>query len=306
MEHRLSFKLLYKYFQMAILGAVAIFLIFFIINHIYEIKKTLSQIRFMWIFPLVLLLSIASLIRAIAWSRLIQSIGCNLPLKHLVAIWHYSLGGKYIPGSVWMIAGRVYQLKTAGVPVKIAIYSSGLEQIVCLAASIFLVLVTPEVYQILEIPSWIGIFIFPCALIVLNPHFIGDILWKISLHRIDLRFSPNPKGIKIIEMTFLNICASIIVGLGVLTMLKVFNTEGNGINILNASGINAAGFVVGYLSFLTPSGLGVREGVFSYFLSLYLSTTASVVIGFSLRIWMVLSDLLGIIVSAVYLSLSYD
>jgi hypothetical protein len=51
--------------------------------------------------------------------------------------------------------------------------------------------------------------------------------------------------------------------------------------------------VIGYLSLLTPSGLGVREGILALLLTEVFAAPLPTVIAIVARLWMVLAELLG-------------
>ena len=55
----------------------------------------------------------------------------------------------------------------------------------------------------------------------------------------------------------------------------------------------AAAYVIGYLSLLTPSGLGVREGILALLLTEVFAAPLPTVIAIVARLWMVLAELLG-------------
>ena len=57
------------------------------------------------------------------------------------------------------------------------------------------------------------------------------------------------------------------------------------------TGQYALAWVVGFLSFLTPSGLGVREGTLAYLLSHHLSPVTATLVALLARIWFLLGEL---------------
>ncbi|MBI5957020.1 MAG: hypothetical protein HY871_08465, partial [Chloroflexi bacterium] len=55
----------------------------------------------------------------------------------------------------------------------------------------------------------------------------------------------------------------------------------------------AASYVIGFLSLLTPSGLGVREGVMILLLAPAFSLPVATVISIVSRLWMISGELFG-------------
>lgn len=283
-------------------AAIAFFLIRYSYHHASELKTIITEIQLSWLAPLIVLIILKSLFQALLWTILMRATGCRLPVDYLLAVWHQSLAGKYVPGSIWMMVGRIHLLQQANVPIKLASYTTAFEQLVVFATAALLVIITPELFDVVHIPGWIGLAFLPLFIVILYPHFVGEITWKLGLRRFDLRIS-SPPAPKMIALYFTGHTFSWIVGgVCVLIMLRLFGAAPSGINMLNAPGISAASFAVGYASLLTPSGIGVREGVFTFLLSQHISLTGAILIAFSSRIWVVIADGVGILFGYLYFS----
>lgn len=289
-----------KSFQWFISAIILLFIGYHLWKHSDQVKQTLVHIDPRWLMPLIFLLLFAMLIRAFLWARLIRKMGCKLSVAHLIAIWVYSLGGKYIPGSIWMIAGRTFQLNQSGVSVKTALYSSGLEQIITLAAGVMIVLATPEISDILQLPSWTGFLLLPLPFLVLFPNYLGEIIYKLGVRRLDLRVSDPPSFRLMLEYVLGNLIAYVISGVSVILLFKLFDTKASGIGIHNAAGFNAASFVGGYLMVLTPGGIGIRESIFAFLLSRYIEMPTAILIAFSVRIWGIVADITAFFLARLY------
>jgi uncharacterized membrane protein YbhN (UPF0104 family) len=59
------------------------------------------------------------------------------------------------------------------------------------------------------------------------------------------------------------------------------------------TGMYALAWVLGFLSFITPSGLGVREGILSYMLSFVVPVPVAMLLALLLRVWMTAGELLS-------------
>lgn len=285
-------------------GSIVFFLILYFSRHASEIGQIFTNIRLKWLAPLIMLLILKTFFQALLWSILMRTMGCYLPLNYLLAVWHQSLIGKYVPGSIWMVVGRIYTLQQAGVSSKVAIYSTGLEQIVVLASGVLVVLLTPAIFELAHLPSSIGLVFAPFVMIILFPHLLGEIIWRIGIRRFDLRISsgPPPKAMALFFAghTF----CWFISGICVLIMVRLFGIEPLGINIVNAPSIAATGFVIGYLSLLTPSGIGVREGIFTFLLSLYIPLSTAILVAMSGRLWGLIAESIGIFGAFLYFCLN--
>ena len=61
----------------------------------------------------------------------------------------------------------------------------------------------------------------------------------------------------------------------------------------------AAAYVIGYLSMLTPSGLGVREGVMILLLAPLFPAPVPTIIALAARLWMVIAEVVGAAIALV-------
>jgi uncharacterized membrane protein YbhN (UPF0104 family) len=73
-------------------------------------------------------------------------------------------------------------------------------------------------------------------------------------------------------------------GLNILLLLKSFYAVSFNM-LLPIIGFHSLSWIIGFLSFITPGGLGIREGIFSYALKYYLPTSISIIIVILARIW---------------------
>jgi len=53
----------------------------------------------------------------------------------------------------------------------------------------------------------------------------------------------------------------------------------------------AFAWIVGFLSFLTPGGLGIREGLLSLLLSRYMPTPQATLVALLCRVWMLSAEI---------------
>jgi len=287
-------KIYKKYIQPLVLIIILYVIISFLYKNSSEVKQIFLNIDIKWIPIVVIAICIASFCKAFFWSYLVKNMGSSLSYSRLIAIWHYSLIGGYIPGSIWMIVGRVYQLQKENISKKKAIYAVGLEQIFTLAVAFFIVFLTPQIMNQIKIPVFIGFIMAPLFLVVLFPRFWGNILWKMKIRFIDFRLIPKIPIYVFIIYFIGTLLSYYIVGICVLLTLKLFNIYAPSINIFNATAMPASSFIVGYLTFLTPSGIGVKEGVYSFLLSAHMPYTIALLFAISGRIWLLLSHLISI------------
>lgn len=287
--------------QHFILSALFIILVIFVIRQFSEIKDAILNANIKWLPCIIITACIANVFKATLWAYSIKKMGTHLSYKKLIAIWHYAQIGVLIPGSIWMMVGRAYLLRQEKVPMKLASYSIGIEQVTALASSIFVALITPEVVKHICIPVWIGFILAPLTFIILRPHVLGELAWKLGIRKFDLRIEQKP-SIAVMSVYFLgNLLNRYLIGFIGILILKLFITEAPGLTLYNLSGMVSASFAIGYLSFLTPGGLGVKEGILVFLFSKHIPTTAAVIVSLSTRVWSYLAIGIGVIVSSFYI-----
>ena len=270
-----------------------------------DVTHILKSINIRYLFDVVALIILQNVYRAYIWSSIIKHLGCDLTTPRLMSIWNVSLIGKHIPGTLWLVISRIYQLHKANVPKAITTYAVGLEQIVTLLSAFFIACVCPEIFERLNAPMWLGILLAPFSLLILFPNLIGNIMWAIGIRQIDLRLSQPPSLIIMIKYFIENILAHMLTGLLMLSTLKLFGLQASSLDLFTLTAISAASFAIGYISFLTPGGIGVREGIMCFLLSFYMPVPASILVAFSGRIWIFIAD--GVCIATSYIHLkNYD
>jgi uncharacterized membrane protein YbhN (UPF0104 family) len=61
-------------------------------------------------------------------------------------------------------------------------------------------------------------------------------------------------------------------------------------------GIFSVSWVIGFLSFITPSGIGVREGVTAFLLSFFMPASIAIIISLAARVWLTLIEAVSILI----------
>lgn len=294
-------KVLRKVIQPLVLVVVIISLVIFYIHNESQIYQIIFQTQVKWVPIVIVSIILSHFVQAFCWAHLTRSMGCQLSYARLIIIWYYSLLGLYIPGSIWMIVGRVYQLSATGFSKKKAIYTVGLEQIFSLAAAFFIVCITPQILNYINIPGYVGLIFAVLSLIVLFPNFWGKLIWKIGIRRIDFRMLPQIPFISLLIFFLGMVLSYYLLGLTFLFTLNLFDIYSSKISIFNATAMSSASFLIGYLAIITPNGIGVKEGVLSYFLIKYIPLPTAVLFAFSRRLWTLLAHFLTFPVAYLFL-----
>lgn len=232
---------------------------------------------------------------AFVWSQVLRKIGARLNYTLSMAIWFVSLLGRYLPGRVWGMVGRIYLCEKEGVPKSESGISVILEQTYVLMTGILVFLLSLVFWKdrsnLGNITSIY--FVFPAVLIFLHPRPLTAVLNPILkwMKRSPIAIRVSFRNLIKIFLFYLIYWAFF--GASFLLFIdSIYHIEFSKIIII--TGIFAISFVLGFISIIVPAGLGVREGVLTYLLSSYMPMTMAIIVSLLSRVWIIVVELLGL------------
>lgn len=271
----------------------------FIIFNIYNNK---NQVLSFWddfkILPLIISFLFTVLIyfeAAFNYHVLVKVLNFPLNFTQSLYIFIVSNASRYIPGSIWQYIGRVEMAKNIGkIPRKISILSLILEVFLLVNAALIVSLVALPFFQDQLNQNYLVIFLIPLTLVFLHPKIAKNLIAIVAKatgrNSIEGLAEINFNGlIPILPYFILNFFLN---GLALFFLAKSIFPELGLENLLLFSGIFAFSWVVGYLSFLAPAGLGVSDFLLTYLLSFRMPFALASTIALSYRIFLTISELL--------------
>src|SRR5437667_1514893 len=294
------------------IGLPVIILILFL----YQIKKNwadLTAYTFQWN-PWLLALAffgfmLQELSYGLIWRAILARLGSQLGLRMCLRIYLASEFVRYIPGNVWHILTRILWVGKYGVSRPVAFTSMAIELITKLAAGILVFSVSLLFWQdfgklgsllhgslldILGIASIIALFIG------LHPRILNGVLnWAL------LRMKREPIQLTLCysDILFITLawCASwIVAGTAFYVLLLALWPAAPIVAWPICIGIYAIAWDIGFVSFITPSGLGVREAAIVGLFALALPLPAGLA-----SIMALLSRLVSTLAEVVCVSIAY-
>ncbi len=206
--------------------------------------------------------------------------------------YHASQLGKYLPGRVWIIPGRAVTLNRFKVDPVLAGVGTILEMIFLISTGIivfipFLFLTAQSELQPFAIYGLLASFV---GLVVL---FIPGVLnWGLSIllkalkrQVIHLDYRWYQMLVLILVYLFFWLAA----GSGLYYLINSFYPLAVS-SFLPVIGVMGFSWVLGTLSFITPAGMGVREGAMSLLLSSLIPSPFPALIAIAARFWWSLAD----------------
>lgn len=281
----------------------AVFVVVFFVLYLRSVRlNRLAHLHFAW--PYLIAATVFALLTrylfVMIWRFILSDLGAkNLPRFRIMAdVYARAWMGRYIPGTVTWIAGKVYLASSHGISKSRLAVSSLLEggmQVVAILVVAMLLLgfdtrlsVIPGVYKILMII--VAIFL----LVMLSPPIFNRILrlgfWILKKRQPGREFQINEKAA-------LRAFALYAIGGFVLGISEFFISRAvvpslplrDFFFVIGA--FNLAG-AIGILAIGVPSGLGVRDGILLVLLSAILPKELALAITIASRLWSSLADVL--------------
>lgn len=218
-----------------------------------------------------------------------RRMGAQMQLSVAIRIWLIAQIARYVPGNVWHFAGRAYLARQYGIDTQMTSMSMLLELLHTITAALLIVAASPLVWRQQTLSLWL-LLLIPLLACYLHPQLLQHVLsWGlrrigreaiyITLTRRDmLTLLPGYCGVWLLYGCGLYALARSIYPLP-LTDLPAL------------SGSFAIAWVIGFLSFITPSGLGVREGVLGYLLGMFMPLHVALLLAVLARIWLTGAEL---------------
>jgi glycosyltransferase 2 family protein len=284
-------------FTLAVLGFVAYY---FIHNW-----KSVSSIHW-WEKPgflsiHIVLLFLTFFLSVIGWHRLLMTTGSYVSIKVAGFTWLTPNIGKYIPGKVFMVAGRIALLNRFGVRTSTAIGNIIWEHVFVVLAIMpfifFVLLNNAGEFSLKTIIATIGVFILILSA-VLNPRIIQRLI-NLVLRR--FKKPPLDLSLKLKDILYFIIFYLIIwVGYGLtgVTLAYTFGFEDK-VSMLLLFNVYIFSWFIGFISVVTPGGLGVREGVLILMISPYVPMAELIVFALFARVTWTVIELFGVIIGLI-------
>ncbi len=285
----------------------------------YYVKRDwgeLTSYKFAWN-PWLLVLaflgfSLQELSYGLIWRAVLARLGSRLDLRIALRIYLGSEFVRYIPGNVWHVLTRILWVGKYGVSRPIAFASMMIELITKLAAGVLIFAVSLLFWSDLSsvrslfdgtpIVAGLGVLTIVALLVVLHPRILSAFLNTALrlLKRKPVVLSLRYGDILLVTLAW---CASwFVAGCAFYVLLLALWPQAPLLALPICIGIYAIAWDIGFVSFITPSGLGFREGaiVGLFALALPLPGALAAIIAVLSRLVSTLAEL--VCVSIAYLS----
>jgi hypothetical protein len=228
------------------------------------------------------------------WRISLHCLGAAIGFIKVLRIYFIGNLGRYIPGKVWQFLGWFYLFEREGVHPVQTLTSIAVNQVIQNMTGLALAFVVLAGFRSTELSGRLLPFliVIPLGLVVIQPSVLEKLLnWGLRLFR---------RGPVTIDLTawdlarFAAFHLFIWLGYGLAFYFFTRALYPAPLEWMPAfAGIFAGAWVIGFLSFLAPAGLGVREGILVYLLGFYLPSHVAIVVTLLSRLWVTAAELMG-------------
>jgi hypothetical protein len=220
------------------------------------------------------------------------------PVRLSFKIIFVSAPGKYVPGKIWIYLSQIYLSQKANVPKGIALFSMLLLFGGYVLAGV--VVFVLSLFFWTGVSSWlVGVFLLlslGAFWILFSPRvqnlllgIVRSVSRRFKEDLIPEKLTTSGKTTKVGQILLILLADWMIFAVAAHFLINSFYPIDVRQTII-LCGIFAVSVMAGIASFFVPAGLGVREGVQSYLLSLFIPVSAAILISLIMRVWMILGE----------------
>lgn len=274
-----------------------IFLVKLTLPNFSIVMEKITQINTVFVLLSIMIFLCYYLLRSYLWKMILEFKGYKIPLKKTAYLWEISEFKRYVPGNVWSFLSRVSLFSDIGVDKK----QSGL----ALLDEIQLLIISSAFISLFSLPlmlysngpnsllTQIKIVIIFSLLAVLIYSFAVAMIFKMRGNKNFIKNLFLP-GYSLKEKLYLFLIAMITYftfgAATLISCLSIFQFDAR--FYFELSAFFTFAFLAGYLSFITPMGLGVREGVITLGLERFTSLSTSGLLSIFSRIVLIISEMI--------------
>lgn len=282
------------------MAAVALgYLITYVIQNGQELADADLELDVVMVAVSVAVLFVYLIGRVLAWHQITVHMGARIPLQAATASWFVSLLGKYIPGKVFLLLGRLELYSEHGQSKARTTLAFTVETVVSMLSSVYTILLALLFVEVDLVQRWriplIGLLI--ALSISLHPSIMRGLLrlagrlTRRQLPEVTVRYR------EMLLFTAVGTGVWLIFGVAFYLFINALYAVPPQYVIYLAGSISAAS-LLGILAVLAPAGLGVREGFLTLLLSQIMPAPVAAVVALGSRVWVTLAELVVIAVGA--------
>jgi hypothetical protein len=227
------------------------------------------------------------------WRLIMKSFGDPMRRSDSAVVWYSSILGRYVPGSVAMVAGRIGMCRRHGIPASTTFASLVYENALILISSLLLAAASVPFWPPFPYERYALLLtlLAPVGLAFLHPAIFGR-LANAGLRR--LKREPLKATLpfrRVLLLVPYYVGGWLLLGLSFCALAaSIAPVEAGDLALL--IGGYAFAWEIGFLALVTPSGLGVKEGILYVILRLVFPAPISAALVVLSRLWQTLAEVI--------------
>lgn len=301
----------FRHFQRFVTLLLAVVLVAlvgrYLTNQWDQINLHARTIRPTWLIFAGIGLSVGlTLLSVNAW-LLLRCMGLSLSYPAVLRVFYLSQMAKYLPGSIWTLPSRAFFYRQMGVPMMQSGGAVLWETALMLSGAICVALA--------GLTGWQAGTYYPAVIVALVTLPVGVVGVRLCLVSPRVRrmvtWLPLPESVSarlvtlmtqltlrhVFWLTMSYVINWLIIGFAFMILVYSVTPELDQMSLLYLTGLFAGAWTIGFLSFLTPGGIGVRDGLLVLGLSAALQDPLPFMVSVLARILWTVAEVIGLVVS---------
>jgi uncharacterized membrane protein YbhN (UPF0104 family) len=243
------------------------------------------------LFSALLVMFVWMLVYGFTWKVLLSGLDEHISLFDSVSVLAVSQVGKYVPGKLWFAAGRMYLAKRHGVSEAKTAVSAAMEIALSLLGAVILfglaVLLVPS--SIIPSRVYLTFLLVPVCVLAVYPPILNRVTSFILRRLRQPVFEIRMTFRQLLGILGLYTLMWVVQGLGCYLLIRCFYPVGLS-RLPMVVGAFALSWILGFVVLVSPAGLGVREGIFTFALRLVMPEPVAIIAALLSRIWITGSE----------------
>ncbi len=304
------FSRLIRWLQPLFLCLAVLAIAWFLRSHWATLRAYPWRLDAGWLAAACVLLLMTWALEVAIWQQLLRLVGGKLRYLPAVRIWFLSAVVRYVPGHIWQPLSMTLYCRRHGVAPEATLTSIAIYQVVILLAAApiavgYLVWGEANSLAIQALagvpPALAWLIVLPIGVFLLRPHWL-----TVAMNWVLVRLRRAPLQAHLTSGALAALIAAAVIDWllwGATFAAFTFGVSGTAaadpvaLAPLLITSYPIA-YAAGFLSVISPSGFGVREGAFYFLLVPALDGAVVTVVALAMRAWTTLGELLIALISA--------
>jgi len=289
---------LMRFVKWAVVVCVFFFLSRYLVQNLRELRGVQFAVRPGLLAGSLGLLLAHFVVQSAVWHWITRRLGVHVRFPRAMAYWSYSALGKYVPGKVALVAGRLHFYHRDGKPIRLVAIAFWVDVACGMLSAAAVVIAVFLGYRSAPTLYPLGIAVGGAVALVLASH-PRVIEWGLNLLMRILRRPTFTIGLRyrdILKIVLVDCADWWLLGFAFYLMIRsIAPEEALLFPVVVAAYLLAS--VAGFASLIAPAGLGVREGILVLCLQSTIPAALAVLVSYSARVWATVGDLLFVSVA---------